>query len=172
MAGKRAPIFKITSAAETKERGICHPHPLAPITEKSRLLAVPGPLRQRQLTINGVPIILTQKKMKIIQAEWLKKVLPLPGCVHLWRLAAVFRTLWISSLCVQVLGTFLTLQLYIFICAYAFMNCEARKKPVRIHVCGRRGKWFRACLTEVEVEAQQMKEQQEGDDAQYDCDEG
>lgn len=28
------------------------------------------------------------------------------------------------------------------------------------------------CLTEVEVEPQQMSEQQEGEEAQYDCDEG
>lgn len=65
------------------------------------------------------------------------KALTLTGCVHLWILAAV---LWISHLCVLVPGTFLALQLYIFICADAFINCESRRKPVRIHACGRKDK--------------------------------
>lgn len=43
---------------------------------------------------------------------------------------------------------------------------------MRIHVHGRRGKFIMASLTQVEVKTQQVKEQQEGDEAQYCCDEG
>lgn len=43
---------------------------------------------------------------------------------------------------------------------------------MRIHVRGRRGKLILVSLTQVEVETQQVKEQQEGDEAQYYCDEG
>lgn len=92
-------------------------------------------------------------------------------CVYLRRLADGFRTLWTSHLCVLVPGPFLALQPYIFICAYAFTNCESKRKYTRVCVCGRRGKLWR-CLTEVEVEAQQMDEQQEGDEAEQACDEG
>lgn len=92
--------------------------------------------------------------------------------MHLWGLDVVFRTLWISFLCIWVPGTFLALQLNIFICADAFMNCEPSRNCVRIHVRGRRGKYIIVSLTQVEVETQQVKEQQEGDEAQYYCDEG
>lgn len=43
---------------------------------------------------------------------------------------------------------------------------------MRIHVRGRRGNFIMVSLTQVEVETQQVKEQQEGDEAQYYCDEG
>lgn len=71
-----------------------------------------------------------------------------------------------SFLCIWVPGTFLALQLNIFICADAFMICEPRNR-MRIHVRGRRGKFIIVSLTQVEVETQQVKEQQEGDEAQY-----
>lgn len=62
MAGKWAPIFKITSAAEIKGGGISRPHLQALITEKSRPMAVPGPLCQ--FTVNGA-IILKWKKLQL-----------------------------------------------------------------------------------------------------------
>lgn len=43
---------------------------------------------------------------------------------------------------------------------------------MRIHVRGRRGELILVSLTQVEVETQQVKEQQEGDEAQYYCDKG
>lgn len=65
MAGKWAPIFKITSAAEIKEEGgMSRPHLQALISEKSLPMAVPGLSRQRQFTVNGA-IILIWKKLKL-----------------------------------------------------------------------------------------------------------
>lgn len=61
MAGKWALIFKITSAAEIKKGGMSRPHRQALITEESHPMAVPGPLRQRQFTVNGAIILIWKK---------------------------------------------------------------------------------------------------------------